>query len=200
MSSYESIDNSSAEPDPSPTTGTVLPGLPELPDDQSWATPVDPGSQVWKRLAGVLGIGLLGLASFSLGARLADDPGSSTAGLTGGAGGLGRAGRGQLGAALAGGGAGAAGNLGGLNAATAPTTFAPIVGVIDAVDPDIIVLTDATGTQHILAISDETVLSRTRATPSADLAPKQRVSVEPADADGLLAKTITACRPSGAAC
>ncbi len=161
-----------------------LPGLPELPDDQSWAAPVDPVSRSWKRLVAVLGVGLIGMAAFSMGARLKQDS-NTTAGAGATAGGLGRAARGQFG--------GAGGfNATGANATAAPTTFAPIVGKVAEVDADILTVTDAQGEAHIFAITDETIFARTRTVKAGDLTVDQPVSVEPADADGLVARQITA--------
>ncbi len=165
----------------------VLPGLPELPDDQSWAAPVDPVSRTWKRVVAVLGVGLISLGAFSLGARLKKD--SSTTGGIGAAAGLGRVGRGQFGGT---GGTGGNGGFGGITASAAPTTFAPIVGKVAEVDPDILTVTDAAGESHIFAITDETVFARTRTVKAGDLTVDQPVSVEPADADGLVAKQVTA--------
>lgn len=177
---------------PSATGETdVLPGLPELPDDQSWAVPTDPISQTWKRLVAILGVALFGLGAFSLGAKLKKDPASAAGGAAGAAAGLGRTGRGQFGG-TGGFGATASGVV-----SAVPTTFAPVVGKVAEVDPDILTVTDAAGESHIFAITDETVFARTRSVQAGDLAVDQSVSVEPADADGLVAKQVTATATAG---
>lgn len=181
-----SIDDSNPINPINPSETDVLPGLPELPDDQSWAVPSDPISQTWRRLVAILGVALIGLGAFSLGAKLKKDPAGAA-----GAAGLGRTGRGQFG------GTGGFGAAAGGAVSAAPTTFAPVLGKVAEVDPDILTVTDAAGESHIFAITDETVFARTRSVKAGDLAVDQSVSVEPADADGLVAKQVTATATAG---
>jgi hypothetical protein len=128
----------------------------------------------------------------ALGAALKESP-SSTGGATVQAGGRGQRLPGGLGAGGQGASGLGAGGLGGfsrIDQSATPTTLAPIEGRLTEVDPDYVSV--RVGEEDsILAVTDDTLIIRTRTVTDKELAVGQQVRVEPTDADRIAAKSIT---------
>ncbi len=204
----------------------VLPGLPELPDDSSWAEPIDPVARKWKIIVGILGAALVASSAFALGVRFAPDDPQASAAAGFGAGGRGAGGGRGLGGQTGQGGQGGQGvggaqgseavpdaGTGGLfpglpvntaNGATEATSSGtPTVsavtatfGTITAVTPDVVTIDDIDGTAFEFTLTDETLISRTRLVPAAELTVGQSITVTPTTEGGTTAASVSIDLPA----